>query len=361
MDESVENTHIKSNRSEDNSNLDLGVEFLGGINDFKVPWYYGGKYILAGNTAEFSCCSSLSHAVGARRINKNQYEHNGETLEYTKKSENRKDNMKNVMRSIRNCKYLIDANFLGEKNELFITLTYRDNMKDRKKLYNDKKNFYKKLKEMFPNQELLYIDVAEPQKRGAWHLHILLKNLSWTSTDHQWFLSNDFIRDCWYNKGFVSVKALQNVDEVGNYVSTYLTNLKDGKKNSRLHLYPKGFRIYNHSKNVVKPVVSKGNLNIFVEKLKDYWEQKNIPKPYSERTSYIRTPEGFDLAIARIKIHKKKMSGTTFNVNDYLDSGRQLSVDFMNTDEYKQLSKKPPVFSKFKNKFKPNKSPAPCY
>ena len=53
----------------------------------------------------------------------------GEVIE-VEKSKNRGEQSWSLRSSIRRLRMIINANFLGEPNELFITLTYRENMTD---------------------------------------------------------------------------------------------------------------------------------------------------------------------------------------------------------------------------------------
>ena len=56
-------------------------------------------------------------------------------------------------------------------------------------------------------------------------------------------------------------KKINNIHDLGAYVTSYLTNLKEGneksKKGQRLYLYPKGFRFLRHSSDIEKQTISK--------------------------------------------------------------------------------------------------------
>jgi hypothetical protein len=122
-----------------------------------------------------------------------------------------------------------------------------------------------------------YIAAAEPQGRGAWHLHIL-----YLFPRKAPYIENSTLSMLW-GHGFVSISSLKNIDNVGVYLSAYLSdmdvikalntvnfenkNIKiitaDGKsdnrrkkaiiKGARLRLYPTGFRIYRLSRGIKKP------------------------------------------------------------------------------------------------------------
>ncbi|MCG7315622.1 hypothetical protein MHL30_21335, partial [Priestia flexa] len=99
----------------------------------------------------------------------------GEIKEF-QQSENRKDNFNSLRQTFKKLRYLINNNFIGSANELHITLTYKENMMDTKQLYEDFKNFMKRLKYRYKKQTTIdYITVVEPQGRGAWHCHVLMR------------------------------------------------------------------------------------------------------------------------------------------------------------------------------------------
>ena len=63
---------------------------------------------------------------------------------------------------------MINNNFTGKPNELFVTLTYAKNMTDTKRLYTDMNKFIKRLKYKYKeSSDIDYLAVVEPQGRGA--------------------------------------------------------------------------------------------------------------------------------------------------------------------------------------------------
>lgn len=189
-----------------------------------------------------------------KRINNNMILNiaTGEIIDVNK-SVTRQDNIKSLRETIKRLRRLINANFDGADNELFITFTYAENMTDYKRLYKDYDLFYKKLKWRYKEIDFRYISVIEPQNRGAWHIHLLLKALN---KDYM-FIDNSVIADIW-GQGFCKTQRLDGVDNVGAYLSAYLTNIIDEqgkkKKGERLYLYPAGVNIYRYSRNCNKPV-----------------------------------------------------------------------------------------------------------
>ena len=178
----------------------------------------------------------------------------GEIKEYKKEetTEKDKDNLKKTFARLRQ---LIRTNFTKDgHNQLFITLTYAENMTDEKRLYNDFKAFFKRLQYRLKGHKLDYIAVMEPQGRGAWHVHLMLK-----SDKPILFLDNVELEKIW-GLGYTETQRLKS-DDVGSYYVAYFTDIlqegKDGskkhKKGSRLHLYPKGFKFYRTSRGIRKP------------------------------------------------------------------------------------------------------------
>ncbi|MDP2924046.1 MAG: hypothetical protein Q8O30_10070 [Candidatus Omnitrophota bacterium] len=198
----------------------------------------------------------------------------GEVLEYNL-SENRADNIAGLKDTFRKVRDLINTNFKGGENELHLTLTYRENMKDIKQLYNDFKDFWKRYKYKY-GDDIDYLSVIEPQGRGAWHCHVLIRH----NDGMKVFIPSNDLEKLW-GHGFIKIKSLKGVDNIGAYLSAYLCdveltneNFKDVVgthieikevdvqgtkkrfiKGGRLHMYPSGMNLYRSSKGIVFPEV----------------------------------------------------------------------------------------------------------
>lgn len=201
----------------------------------------------------------------------------GEIREF-EHSENRQQNLNSLRQTFKKIRYLINNNFEGKANELHVTLTYKENMTDSKRLYEDFKRFMTRLKRKYEKQSTIdYISVVEPQERGAWHCHVLLR---FNELDKV-FLSNSVVRELWEQGKIVSTKSLKDVDNIGAYLSAYLSDIEltdnvelkrvegqktmnivtknvDGKekrfvKGGRLHMYPPGMNLYRKSKGITEP------------------------------------------------------------------------------------------------------------
>lgn len=208
----------------------------------------------------------------------------GEIKKFNTDTLNRSDSLEEIKRTMKKLRRLIAHNFDGGKNQLWITLTYREHITDSKVASNDFKIFMKQLRRKYKNIE--YITVIEPQETGKWHFHVLLKS------NRSLYIHNSEMENMW-RKGFTKTKRLKRSDKVGNYVLAYLTDLKlpNESKNSsnkkiakgvRLYLYPKGMRIYRRSKGIEDPPILRDTkMNI----LKKYHMQNMLPS-FSKKTSY---------------------------------------------------------------------------
>lgn len=211
-----------------------------------------------------------------KKLDKHNYLHlqTGEIKEF-KLSENRAENFNSLRQTFKKLRYLINANYEGKPNELHVVLTYKENMTDTEKLYDDFRKFIQRLKYKYKNiSSIDYISVVEPQQRGAWHCHVLMRFNDLKSI----YIKNKDLADLW-GHGFVQVKSLKNVDNIGAYLSAYLTDVEltnenvlyaakekleiveknvEGEnkrfiKGGRLHLYPSGMNLYRKSRGIKMP------------------------------------------------------------------------------------------------------------
>lgn len=198
-------------------------------------------------------------------------------------TESRADNKISVKQSLRNLRDLINTNITNTENCRWLTLTYRENMKDTKRLCDDTRKFHMRMRyyleqNCLPRYE--YIECAEPQERGAWHMHVVM---IFMEVEQAPFIPNDSIEKIW-GYGFTKIRKLTSVDNVGCYLTAYLSdmelsdamqqgsikgNLKaatvmdehGGKsrkaivKGARLNLYPTGFRLFRTSRKIKRPEV----------------------------------------------------------------------------------------------------------
>lgn len=231
-----------------------------------------------GNIIEIMHTDHKNTSIYIEKLDKDHYIYKttGEVFEIQHNT-SRVDDLKTVSRSLAQGRDILNTNITDVSYCRWLTLTYGENMTDPKKLYYDFLNFNKRCREKFGHYE--YITAAEPQGRGAWHLHVVM------IFDHKApYMANDIVANLW-KQGFVTVKRLDDVDNVGAYLTAYLGDMEltecelpridkdqvkeveytdeNGNKASkryvkgaRLHMYPAGFHIFRWSKGIKKPVIS---------------------------------------------------------------------------------------------------------
>lgn len=225
-----------------------------------------------GNVVELQYMARRNDRQTVHRIDETTYMvvSTGEIKEFQKDSENRTENINGLRKTFRKLRGVINSNFFGEPNELHIILTYKENMQDTERLYKDFKKFMMRLKYRY-KKELVYISVVEPQGRGAWHCHLLIK----APTSKSLYMASGDVLELW-GHGHIKVKSLNRNDNIGAYLSAYLGDIElepdqepeagqevlikkvDGEskrfiKGGRLHLYPSGMNIFRTSKNIKRP------------------------------------------------------------------------------------------------------------
>lgn len=219
--------------------------------------------VIAGDTIKFTTAFGSKEPV-VQKFSKD-YMINTRTNELIKikhaKTRTDPKNFRSLRKTFEKIRLLINANFNGGQNQLFVTLTYKDSpMKDTDKLYKDFKAFIKRLRKKV-NAELAYLLVIEPTAKGGWHCHTLIKRLDKKNL----YLPNRVISELW-GQGFVNVRRIKTSDNIACYLSAYLgdidlNNLNDNPtstvpkniiKGGRLTFYPNGMRIYRTSRKGIK-------------------------------------------------------------------------------------------------------------
>ena len=203
--------------------------------------------------------------------------------------DNRSENKLQVSQSLKRLRDYINANVDDVKKCKWITLTYKENMTDTKRLYVDFKNFVKRFKYKYGHFE--YIVACEPQGRGAWHCHCII-----IFDKKAPYIPNKEIESLWGN-GFTKTNKLDDIDNIGAYLTAYLGDMdlascKDNHisfneedvkviteignmklktpkkfvKGGRLSMYPPGFNIYRISRGIKKPVKEYYSYHVIKEK-----------------------------------------------------------------------------------------------
>lgn len=142
----------------------------------------------------------------------------------------------------------------------FVTLTFKENittLSEANKYFNF---FTQKLRSCF-GESLKYLAIPEFQKRGAVHYHLLI-NIP--------YVKKETLAEIW-GHGFVQINRIDNVKNLGSYVSKYL---KKSVADSRLF----GRRAYFASQNIARPEIYTSYSYAKQSDLVDVWDsicQKN--------------------------------------------------------------------------------------
>ena len=143
-----------------------------------------------------------------------------------------------LARAKHNVRRLINANIdrWGERAK-FLTLTFAENVQDIKQANYEFKKFRQRLEYEF-DIKLKYVCVIEFQERGAIHYHVVFFNLP--------YVDAGYLASIWRN-GFIKINAIEHVDNVGAYVTKYMTKDNDDER-------LKGKKSYFCSRGLYKPI-----------------------------------------------------------------------------------------------------------
>lgn len=168
----------------------------------------------------------------------------------------RGENFRLLKKSADNLYKLIHCNFY--KNIGFhCVLTYSKSPADTEEVYHDFKIFWQKIRYRYPNMS--YISILEPTQKGAWHIHLLLKD----KKKSKMFISYYTIREYW-KKGMCYITPMHEGVDYGQYFRKKIT-----ENNDLLNLYKPGVRYFRHSRNIKKPVTftaTSNEINNLIEK-----------------------------------------------------------------------------------------------
>ena len=199
-----------------------------------------------------------------------------------------KNRERSMMRSKSKVKRLVNANaykwhtISGRAfRPLFLTLTFKENIQDLKSANYEFIKFIQRFNYFithFKKPYCKYLKVPEFQQRGAVHYHVILFNIP--------FIENiyDELKKLW-PAGIFKINVVDNVKNVGNYVSAYMTK---GKVDPRLI----GEKSYTASRGLHKPEEQwdASKIQKQVEEVPENFEQfeKDYEDPYYEATRYIK-------------------------------------------------------------------------
>lgn len=231
---------------------------------------------LCGNITEIRYAVHGPPEISIEKLTADLYvdKRTGEVKEFQHKN-SRAEDKASVAQSLRKLRDLINANLVNPECAKWITLTYKINQTDPARLYEDYRRFWQRFKYYlskhgYPPAE--YIIAAEPQGRGAWHLHCLF-----LFPEKAPYIPNADMARLW-GHGFTKTQSLKGVGNPGLYLTAYLGDMelteavsagqyKAGRlveskdkskaiiKGARLKLYPPGFNLYRFSRGIRRPEV----------------------------------------------------------------------------------------------------------
>ena len=104
---------------------------------------------------------------------------------------------------------LLENNFFGGVNELFVTLTFANDMNDFRELSRYFNNFWNRLKYKYKDLDLDCLAVKEMQQnRKSWHLHLIMKELN----NKYLYISNNEMARIW-GLGLTKVSRINKEDK----------------------------------------------------------------------------------------------------------------------------------------------------
>lgn len=186
-----------------------------------IPYEVREKFVLCGQYVEHYIYE-IPYYKNFPRFQKNIKHHNHSKV----------IRIDNVIRAKQKIRRLINSN--PDMNK-FLTLTYSTETTELKTSNYNLNKFMKRLKRDYP--DLKYLAVPEYMKNNRVHYHIL-SNLP--------FVSCEVLRTTWQN-GFVFIRKINNLQNVGVYISKYLSKHSTDARFS-------GKKKYFTSRNLLKPI-----------------------------------------------------------------------------------------------------------
>lgn len=245
-----------------------------------------------GNIIELMHSQKNNSQIFIKKISETEYIdlRTGE-VKQCQKIDNRAGNMNSIRQSLGRLRDLLNTNITDPSYCRWVTLTYAENMTDPKTLMKDFEKFNKRMKYKLSKEgyDYEYIVAMEPQGRGSWHAHLVMifdSKAPYIKNDSP--DKNEFTMSSVWGHGFTKTKKLEDVDNVGAYLTAYLgdmdideyKNLSEEEKNSmkiygikevdvkgstekksilkgaRLHMYPPKFNLYRCSRGIKKPIIT---------------------------------------------------------------------------------------------------------
>lgn len=206
------------------------------------------KAIVSGNVIEI-----FEYSEGYLKGFKNDFSKNLSGRKENYKSEDYGENRKQVLRRGKsNLRRLINANHSRYGKGLttkFMTLTFAENIKDLTMANYEFKKFILRLNYLATGTKrstLKYSCVVEFQERGAIHYHIVFYNLP--------YIKHKELLKCWGNDRGLRINKIDNVDNVGTYIASYLGDPKKNQGRASDDSRLEARKSYFSSRGLFKPI-----------------------------------------------------------------------------------------------------------
>lgn len=174
-----------------------------------------------------------------------------------------------------------NKNFTKLKKTSFLTLTFENGLhfdiNNLQETNKRKATFLKKLKSKYSN--IKYLGIAEFQKRGAVHYHLLVELP---------FIKKETLDVLW-GWGFTDIRRIDNIDNIGAYLVKYMTKdlLDERFKNNRL---------FFKSNNLAEPTTYYGQKAEYIlNKLKQQNYYPTFTSQYETERNGVATYREFNL------------------------------------------------------------------
>lgn len=280
---------------------------------------------------------SRSPSIPIKKLDKNYYLElaTGEIREFSH-NDRRTDNLTSIAQSLKCLREYINTNVTDPRKALFITLTYADNMQNAETLYNDFRKFNMRLsyylrKSRLPPYE--YIVAIEPQARGSLHAHLIL-----IFQVKAPFIPHEKLAALW-GHGFVKIRALKNVDNIGAYLSAYLGDMELDETSTSSDVKCMGFKIVEcvdeHGNRQSKAVVKGARLKLFPKGFRLFRKSRGIKPPVIKECTYAEAMQEIGNSVLTYEKTVKISSddGTVYNIINYRHYNKKRSRNESDTQE----------------------------
>lgn len=195
---------------------------------------------------------------------------------------NRSESKASLRRTFALIRDTINSNVTDIKRVRWVTLTYKENMTDTKRLYEDLKKLRMKVRYHVGHFE--YISVIEPQGRGAWHAHEL-----WIFDGKAPYIDQKWLESDMWRNGSCKVKKLdEKCDNLGAYLTAYLGDIPidDAKNSDEFIREAIGGRSYDvkeveveeDGKKVSKKIIKGGRLCMYPPKMNIFRTSRGVKR-----------------------------------------------------------------------------------